>query len=141
MSSFGIAIDPTATELRALLNTADTTNHALRSDIDILTAKYTRLRSKYTKLKTDHKKLQAQHQDITNKCGQLERAIAKLDHKRKSLKQKYRQSKHTIDHLHERILVDVDGVFKYNSVLTKVCLLYTSPSPRDGLLSRMPSSA
>ena len=25
--------------------------------------------------------------------------------------------------------------------LTKDCLLYTSPSPRDGLLSRMPSSA
>ena len=24
---------------------------------------------------------------------------------------------------------------------TKACLLYTSPSPRDGLLSRMPSSA
>ena len=23
----------------------------------------------------------------------------------------------------------------------KACLLYTSPSPRDGLLSRMPSSA
>ena len=25
--------------------------------------------------------------------------------------------------------------------LIKTCLLYTSPSPRDGLLSRMPSSA
>ena len=25
--------------------------------------------------------------------------------------------------------------------VSKVCLLYTSPSPRDGLLSRMPSSA
>ena len=25
--------------------------------------------------------------------------------------------------------------------LYKACLLYTSPSPRDGLLSRMPSSA
>ena len=25
--------------------------------------------------------------------------------------------------------------------LRSVCLLYTSPSPRDGLLSRMPSSA
>ena len=25
--------------------------------------------------------------------------------------------------------------------LNDVCLLYTSPSPRDGLLSRMPSSA
>ena len=24
---------------------------------------------------------------------------------------------------------------------TEICLLYTSPSPRDGLLSRMPSSA
>ena len=27
------------------------------------------------------------------------------------------------------------------SELAGVCLLYTSPSPRDGLLSRMPSSA
>ena len=27
------------------------------------------------------------------------------------------------------------------STLSLVCLLYTSPSPRDGLLSRMPSSA
>ena len=26
-------------------------------------------------------------------------------------------------------------------MLLKYCLLYTSPSPRDGLLSRMPSSA
>ena len=26
-------------------------------------------------------------------------------------------------------------------VLSDICLLYTSPSPRDGLLSRMPSSA
>ena len=26
-------------------------------------------------------------------------------------------------------------------VIAKTCLLYTSPSPRDGLLSRMPSSA
>ena len=27
------------------------------------------------------------------------------------------------------------------SIFLKLCLLYTSPSPRDGLLSRMPSSA
>ena len=27
------------------------------------------------------------------------------------------------------------------SILSESCLLYTSPSPRDGLLSRMPSSA
>ena len=29
----------------------------------------------------------------------------------------------------------------YNYTVDKICLLYTSPSPRDGLLSRMPSSA
>ena len=28
-----------------------------------------------------------------------------------------------------------------DSIVTQACLLYTSPSPRDGLLSRMPSSA
>ena len=27
------------------------------------------------------------------------------------------------------------------AVAIRICLLYTSPSPRDGLLSRMPSSA
>ena len=31
--------------------------------------------------------------------------------------------------------------FGSNSPLYGACLLYTSPSPRDGLLSRMPSSA
>ena len=29
----------------------------------------------------------------------------------------------------------------FSSITIKNCLLYTSPSPRDGLLSRMPSSA
>ena len=29
----------------------------------------------------------------------------------------------------------------FGADVIKVCLLYTSPSPRDGLLSRMPSSA
>ena len=36
-------------------------------------------------------------------------------------------------------------VLEYSKVdkedLLQICLLYTSPSPRDGLLSRMPSSA
>ena len=38
-----------------------------------------------------------------------------------------------------------DGLVTLGLVATddegQVCLLYTSPSPRDGLLSRMPSSA
>ena len=34
----------------------------------------------------------------------------------------------------------IEAVVSLNTDLTS-CLLYTSPSPRDGLLSRMPSSA
>ena len=52
----------------------------------------------------------------------------------------------------EAYLVNTDGFGSPSDILTKfgvrdqdeltlVCLLYTSPSPRDGLLSRMPSSA
>ena len=37
---------------------------------------------------------------------------------------------------------DYFGIWIVNVLLSIVtCLLYTSPSPRDGLLSRMPSSA
>ena len=36
---------------------------------------------------------------------------------------------------------DEDGAHGGRDGLFRVCLLYTSPSPRDGLLSRMPSSA
>ena len=31
--------------------------------------------------------------------------------------------------------------FFFAAIRNRICLLYTSPSPRDGLLSRMPSSA
>ena len=36
---------------------------------------------------------------------------------------------------------DPDGSSDNDSIIFFICLLYTSPSPRDGLLSRMPSSA
>ena len=41
------------------------------------------------------------------------------------------------------VLVGASQIFVqgYASSIVKGCLLYTSPSPRDGLLSRMPSSA
>ena len=44
----------------------------------------------------------------------------------------------TIDELNSIL-----GVVKHHisKKLIKICLLYTSPSPRDRLLSRMPSSA
>ena len=36
---------------------------------------------------------------------------------------------------------NASNVIKPTFVTVNGCLLYTSPSPRDGLLSRMPSSA
>ena len=38
------------------------------------------------------------------------------------------------------VILIVIGVF-FVKTLKKLCLLYTSPSPRDATLSRMPSSA
>ena len=40
-----------------------------------------------------------------------------------------------------RDFVRVQNFFRTTDVPIWDCLLYTSPSPRDGLLSRMPSSA
>ena len=39
--------------------------------------------------------------------------------------------------------LELDKVIEWNTrhIQSIGCLLYTSPSPRDGLLSRMPSSA
>ena len=39
------------------------------------------------------------------------------------------------------ILAKLADEYQGAFILAKICLLYTSPSPRDGLLSRMPSSA
>ena len=41
----------------------------------------------------------------------------------------------------QAVLEDVQTQFERVYALVNNCLLYTSPSPRDGLLSRMPSSA
>ena len=48
-----------------------------------------------------------------------------------------------IQTIYERAFEDVLKIWLYTEGPQDVlaCLLYTSPSPRDGLLSRMPSSA
>ena len=44
-------------------------------------------------------------------------------------------------HLVNRILRKAGGVRMHDGIEIRICLLYTSPSPRDATLSRMPSSA
>ena len=46
------------------------------------------------------------------------------------------------DPMHQKIFNAIESLI-YKGLLANpiTCLLYTSPSPRDGLLSRMPSSA
>ena len=51
-----------------------------------------------------------------------------------------------IDELEKEIQEFQDNIIASNKLIQTLqdvidCLLYTSPSPRDGLLSRMPSSA
>ena len=48
------------------------------------------------------------------------------------------ESKEDLSKLSETVLGNENIIIGKGS---NVCLLYTSPSPRDGLLSRMPSSA
>ena len=42
---------------------------------------------------------------------------------------------------HQKVLERLTNAAKENNLESTVCLLYTSPSPRDEVLSRMPSSA
>ena len=49
-----------------------------------------------------------------------------------------------VEQLNEVVTDDVEPMahaVELKNVFREDCLLYTSPSPRDGLLSRMPSSA
>ena len=45
------------------------------------------------------------------------------------------------DGIGPEVSAEAEKVLVHISRLHHICLLYTSPSPRDGLLSRMPSSA
>ena len=54
----------------------------------------------------------------------------------------FRGAQATVDKVHELAKEGKINLYtKYQMSSIKGCLLYTSPSPRDGLLSRMPSSA
>ena len=68
---------------------------------------------------------------------QPETEIAILQFQVKSLEDKIVELKVDLKALHDAIEANAEETRQ----MLKTCLLYTSPSPRDGLLSRMPSSA
>ena len=57
------------------------------------------------------------------------------------------KQKHNTNQLYGLMHTDIEGIDALIELALNIrwswnhCLLYTSPSPRDGLLSRMPSSA
>ena len=67
----------------------------------------------------------------------------KMMHTAKYMHQILDLSLPAFDELFEEI--NLDGLIEHKGIMyvwtNKSCLLYTSPSPRDGLLARMPSSA
>ena len=73
-----------------------------------------------------------------NKAGvELEKLIAEVERKLEGDLTDFQQFRY------QRILNDLKlyAAEVYQEIGASTCLLYTSPSPRDGLLSRMPSAA
>src|SRR5680860_1799592 len=68
----------------------------------------------------------------------LEKVIYPYPHR--TIIEKY-ASMYGVDPLFVVSVIREESKFLSKSESHKGCLLYTSPSPRDGLLSRMPSSA
>ena len=64
-----------------------------------------------------------------------------LVHRRDQLRASKIMSERTLNHEKIEPVWDSEVIDVMDIEQDKVCLLYTSPSPRDGLLSRMPSSA
>ena len=81
----------------------------------------------YLKKKEIYENLKASQNEIQIK-------IQDLEHKNSLLTE-------NIDLDFIEILIRDKFLFGKEGETTYICLLYTSPSPRDGLLSRMPSSA
>ena len=68
--------------------------------------------------------------------GKKSRKLSDLISSRDDLQKQLDETKEHVSQLET-----ASGEQEYTITLVKSCLLYTSPSPRDGLLSRMPSSA
>ena len=71
---------------------------------------------------------------ITKEEVQKVAQLARLELNENEINNHAEQLEKILDYIRQLEKIDTDDV-------PCTCLLYTSPSPRDGLLSRMPSSA
>ena len=107
---------------------------------------------------TSTAKLKVVEDSLYNKTNQVEflkKEASTTSSKLKSLEDSLSRKTNEVDHLNKQmdiqakdhqackkeLIATKNQLFYKHLALDGVCLLYTSPSPRDGLLSRMPSSA
>ena len=86
------------------------------------------------------------NQENINQLHELKNAILKSDKEKEKLQIKFSKILRGEYHFFNEnkayfSKVDKERISAFWANDKKGCLLYTSPSPRDGLLSRMPSSA
>ena len=74
------------------------------------------------------------------KLEKIEQEVIVTEKKVKELKEEKDVAEKIEEHIENKKLAETP-VEETQKPIIKDCLLYTSPSPRDGLLSRMPSSA
>ena len=80
---------------------------------------------------------------LRQRVAQLEAALTAQQHGEQALRETKDAAEQIVETVREPLLVLTPDfrVQSANPAFYQLCLLYTSPSPRDGLLSRMPSSA
>ena len=93
------------------------------------------IRQQVSDIETEIKELEGATPDKKAEYSKLEGLL----NEKKDVKKAYTDSKKEYDVLNVATTLLKDSGIKTRII--KTCLLYTSPSPRDGLLSRMPSSA
>ena len=76
-----------------------------------------------------------------NPALKTEDGVQQVDRLYTNSRGEVKQSSNAISHAFRKLVGKPVGAEAVRHALTQHCLLYTSPSPRDATLSRMPSSA
>ena len=103
------------------------------------------MEEQWEQLKSAHQELARKELKIIELTSEVQ-LLRSCERKLKIEKQLALNTNERLDNLETRLRLlktvsDENRALQRERLVTRDCLLYTSPSPRDGLLSRMPSSA